>query len=275
MKSPRRKQGGAGGKSSRTRWTQISTVFLVGVLGTLGLLASLHFHVTTVPGHHHDPQGQDHASHFVSDPGRRVQVQAATATATQHPALQTGLRQRPRGSQWTSSEGVAPVNLHPVHPTIAGAWKDDRPKHKGPHRIYCMVPFVWPHPKHSKNAEKVLGTGGVKHGAMGSARYTEIMDTWGKRCDMIEFFIDRPPGTDLIPDLPDNVISINMTRFLSKDFDPENIAPKASLPYFRYGKHIWEKVWRSWIWVREHRAQQFDWFVKVDDDSFLYVSPQT
>jgi hypothetical protein len=138
-----------------------------------------------------------------------------------------------------------------------------------------MVPFVWPHPKHSKNAEKVLGTGGVKHGAMGSARYTEIMDTWGKRCDMIEFFIDRPPGTDLIPDLPDNVISINMTRFLSKDFDPENIAPKASLTYFRYGKHIWEKVWRSWIWVREHRAQQFDWFVKVDDDSFLYVSPQT
>ena len=39
----------------------------------------------------------------------------------------------------------------------------------------------------------------------------------------------------------------------------------------RYGKHIWEKMWRSWVWVRRNRAQDYEWFVKVDDDCFFFA----
>ena len=76
-------------------------------------------------------------------------------------------------------------------------------------RVYCMVPFIW--------NEEI---------------YNAIMETWGKRCDVINFFTDAivggklrgdktiddplvgykmyskyPPGT-----FPENVIFINMTR---------------------------------------------------------------
>ena len=35
-------------------------------------------------------------------------------------------------------------------------------------------------------------------------------------------------------------------------------------------KHIWEKVWRSWIWVNEHEINSADFFLKVDSDTFLF-----
>ena len=35
-------------------------------------------------------------------------------------------------------------------------------------------------------------------------------------------------------------------------------------------KHIWEKVWRAWVWVADHEAHLGDWFVKLDDDSFIF-----
>lgn len=97
------------------------------------------------------------------------------------------------------------------------------------------------------------------------------MTTWGKRCDKVEFFIDRPPGTEPIPDLPDNVISVNMSRFLDSSLDHGQHAISNRIPEkWRYGKHIWEKMWRSWVWVHERRAKDFEWFVKVDDDCFIF-----
>jgi hypothetical protein len=99
------------------------------------------------------------------------------------------------------------------------------------------------------------------------------METWGPRCDKIEFFIDRPPGVDSIPDLPSNVIEINMSRYMDRSFDKNPPWPEGENERgdrYRYGKHIWEKMWRSWIWVRDNRALDYEWFVKVDDDCFFF-----
>ena len=32
-------------------------------------------------------------------------------------------------------------------------------------------------------------------------------------------------------------------------------------------KHIWEKVWRMFVWVAENEIELAEWFVKLDSDS--------
>lgn len=125
----------------------------------------------------------------------------------------------------------------------------------GPNRVYCMVPFVWV----DSHKEKVPN----KPGASGPVRYNEIMETWGKRCDKIEFFVDGGTAAPVIADLPDNVIQVNMTRGIHHKY--------AATPggKQREGKHIWEKMWRSWIWVGQHRQHDYEWFFKLDDDCFF------
>jgi len=103
-----------------------------------------------------------------------------------------------------------------------------------------MVPFVW-------NAEY----------------HKTIMETWGKRCDVINFFTDsqvlhgngRLDGDKITyntdsPDaykhysefpegtFPDTVIFMNMTR-------PWFGCEEKGKP--KVCRHIWEKMWRSWI----------------------------
>jgi hypothetical protein len=112
-------------------------------------------------------------------------------------------------------------------------WHDNRKP-----RLYCMVPFMWIKRKY--------------------ARHKAIMDSWGQRCDGINFFVDSPvPGEeDGFKDIPANMVIINMTRH-SVDGDQNQ-------------KHIWEKMWRSWIWVADHKLTEYDWFLKVDDDNYFF-----
>lgn len=81
------------------------------------------------------------------------------------------------------------------------------------------------------------------------------MRTWGKRCDGINFFVDST-HLDGAVEMPSNVVIINMTR--------------KSVWGDQSQKHIWEKMWRSWIWVHDHKLTQYDWFLKVDDDNFFF-----
>ncbi|KAL3798976.1 hypothetical protein HJC23_005115 [Cyclotella cryptica] len=128
-------------------------------------------------------------------------------------------------------------------------------------RVYCMVPFVWR-----------------------EDFYEIIMNTWGKRCDQIYFFTDSivaldaefvrdfviaqdgekykpyweyPEGT-----FPDNVIFINMTRSWDGCTD-NNGKPKIC-------RHIWEKMWRSWVYVGGHHLDRAEWFCKIDYDTFFF-----
>ena len=123
--------------------------------------------------------------------------------------------------------------------TIAGASSAEKsptsknsisPKNDSGDRVYCMVPFIW-------NKEM----------------YKTIMETWGKRCDVINFLTDSivggklkgdkitddpsmgyrpyweyPPGT-----FPDNVIFITMPRTWN-DCDSKGVK--------KVCRHIWEKM---------------------------------
>ena len=35
-------------------------------------------------------------------------------------------------------------------------------------------------------------------------------------------------------------------------------------------RHIWEKVWRSWVYVAENDLHLAEWFLKVDDDTYPF-----
>eukprot|EP00956_Cyclotella_meneghiniana_P015342 scaffold23394_cov42-Cyclotella_meneghiniana.AAC.9 len=137
-------------------------------------------------------------------------------------------------------------------------------------RIYCMIPFVW---------RKDF--------------YDTIMSTWGRRCDQIYFFTDSivnlesgfhkdfitgvdtnnnnnnnqtiyrhytdyPAGT-----FPSNVIFINMTRSWDGCLDLKTSKPKIC-------RHIWEKMWRSWVYVSDNHLQRAEWFCKIDYDTYFF-----
>jgi len=62
-------------------------------------------------------------------------------------------------------------------------------------------------------------------------------------------------------ELPDDVVVLDIQR-------PWHVCPKEEGGVCR---NIWEKVWRSWVWVDSHGgADLADWFVKVDADSYLF-----
>ena len=106
------------------------------------------------------------------------------------------------------------------------------PSDDGKHRVYCMVPFIW--------NEEI---------------YNAIMETWGTRCDVINFLTDAIVGGKLVGDkitddpsvgyknytdfppgtFPDNVIFINMTRPWTGCTDRKSGRPKLC-------RHIWEKM---------------------------------
>lgn len=165
-----------------------------------------------------------------------------------------------------SGGGSSPAIASPAKSSAAarkypnGPKQDEKYKHD---RVYCMVPYVW-------NAEY----------------HKTIMETWGKRCDVINFFTDsqvlhgngRLDGDKITfnsdsPDsykhysefpegtFPDNVIFMNMTRPWFGCF--EKGKPKVC-------RHIWEKMWRSWVYVGDHHLDQADWFCKVDYDTFFF-----
>jgi hypothetical protein len=113
------------------------------------------------------------------------------------------------------------------------------------------------------------------------------MNTWGKRCDVINFLTDAIVGGELKGDeitqtqdgyrsyweypagtFPDNVIFINMTRTWNDC--PEEKDRRSGKMVKKVCRHIWEKMWRSWVYVQEHHADQAEWFCKVDYDTFFF-----
>ena len=113
----------------------------------------------------------------------------------------------------------------------------------------------------------------------------QVMSTWGKRCDVINFLTDAIVGGELTGDkidapedgyrpyweyptdtFPSNVIFINMTRTWN-DCPEERIRGKKVKKVCR---HIWEKMWRSWVYVADHQLDSAEWFCKVDYDTFFF-----
>lgn len=118
-----------------------------------------------------------------------------------------------------------------VKSTAPNDWKDTREP-----RVYCMVPFMW------LKSHKYL--------------HKAIMNSWGKRCHGINFFVDPPDEPSQYSDLPKGMVVVNMTR--KSVFGDQS------------KKHIWEKMWRSWIWVADNKLTEYDWFLKVDWDNYFF-----
>ena len=121
-------------------------------------------------------------------------------------------------------------------------------------RLYCMVPFIW--------SQKYLPS------------YEVIRNTWGKRCDVLKFFIDP-----IIEEEKGNFIDLrsrNGTNFVV----PEDVVvvyymhrPWHKCPSNEEGdcRNIWEKIWRSWLWIDDNGDSDLaSWFVKVDYDTYLF-----
>uniref|UniRef100_A0A7S2RPT9 Hexosyltransferase n=1 Tax=Mucochytrium quahogii TaxID=96639 RepID=A0A7S2RPT9_9STRA len=126
------------------------------------------------------------------------------------------------------------------------------------HKLYCMVPTVY----HPHRFEKLRA----------------VAETWGKRCDVIKFFIDPPTNGEVFPDVfvSDNMtvpmIQVPLQRVNDVQASDKKYPNKScTLNGRRLAcRHIWEKVWRSWVWVAENDLETADWFFKVDDDSFIF-----
>jgi len=115
--------------------------------------------------------------------------------------------------------------------------------------IFCLIPYVW-------NPQSIT-------------KRTEILATWGQRCDRLRFLIDPiiepQPGhfvdATTLPhnaSLPDDVVIV---RDLRRPW--HNCTGQSEC------RMIWEKVWRSIILVDETEPK-FDWYIKTDWDSYVF-----
>lgn len=92
-----------------------------------------------------------------------------------------------------------------------------------------------------------------------------ILSTWGAECDVLKFFID--PEKNPVPkyvraansETFAEVVQVDMVRRNGDSICGDG-APC---------RHIWEKVWRAWVYIAEKDLDKADWFVKIDDDSLL------
>lgn len=112
--------------------------------------------------------------------------------------------------------------------------------------VYCCVPFVW--------------TGNTK-------MMTDIMKTWGSRCDGLGFFVfsnDETIPTSLETESiggtlhPSVTVHADVVRF-GDTYRPEG------------DRNLIEKMARMFLWVHEHRFTEFEWFWKIDYDAFPFV----
>jgi hypothetical protein len=150
-------------------------------------------------------------------------------------------------------------------------------------RLYCMVPYIW--------------TPAYLHA------YHAIHATWGKRCHILRFMIDPIIGDEEIGffnmteasgvlaakeanfSLPNDVVILHdMKRpwhTCRAEENKKNQKPEGNC------RNIWEKIWRSWVYVATDvvggrrlsgsekdksvaDAYKAEWFVKVDADTFLF-----
>jgi len=115
-----------------------------------------------------------------------------------------------------------------------------------PVRIYCMIPTVYAR----------FNIGLMK----------AVLDTWGPQCDVLRFFIDPGEG------IPAQICGMHGAQPACAPLHQVDMVRKNGDSVCGDGspcRHIWEKVWRSWVWIGRHDIDKADYFCKIDDDSFF------
>lgn len=108
-------------------------------------------------------------------------------------------------------------------------------------RILCSVPF--------------------KVRSHAQAKIAVIVDTWGKECDGLKFFIDKGEKKNFEAKYHKYLVEIDMVRKSGDGRGPDG----------RPTKHIWERVWRSHVWAYENALDDYEWFTKIDCDTYVIM----
>jgi len=126
---------------------------------------------------------------------------------------------------------------------------------QGKNRLYCMVPFIL--------APKSMPS------------YEAIRNSWGKHCDTLKFFVDP-----IVKDDEGRFIDLRRSQNGTKMTLPKDVVavyhihrPWHTCESKKEGncRNIWEKVWRSWLWIDDNgESDSSEWFVKIDADSYLF-----
>jgi len=138
-----------------------------------------------------------------------------------------------------------------------------------PLRMYCAVPAVY-------NRASVV------------RKWKGILSTWGWRCNVLKFFIHPYNRTGaLSTPHPDHIVDertgARAEIVMLKDFVRTGKHDQCwtmmrnddGSKIYTPCKHIWEKVWRMWVYVaaEQRRNRTADYFFKIDDDT--YFIPET
>ena len=134
-------------------------------------------------------------------------------------------------------------------------------RHENAITLYCIVPFIW--------SPKYLSS------------YHAIKATWGRRCDFTKFFIDPVIGDGDIGYYNlsrDSDVRAAEERNNSNLTVPDDVIvlhdmhrPWHTCEGKSNCRNIWEKLWRSILWINTHGEGSIaDYYVKVDSDSYLF-----
>jgi len=129
------------------------------------------------------------------------------------------------------------------------------------HRVYCMVPTIYA----QHRFERIEG----------------VLNTWAKRCDVVKLFIDPPEEGQTFPKYyPPRRIGNLRVEMVQVPLVRKNDPMSADKKYLKKScgdpghpepcRHIWEKVWRSWVYIADHDLNKAEWFFKIDDDTYFF-----
>jgi len=145
------------------------------------------------------------------------------------------------------------------------------------YRIYCMIPSMW--------------------GKRKFKAWSALLQTWGKECDVFKIFLDpiefpvAGQYGETLTKLPEfyidpvsgakaGLVVVPMVR-KNDPTDERGVPlkkscwsggvknPDGSLKYIQC-RHIWEKVWRSWVHIAHNDKHMAEWFFKLDDDTIFF-----
>jgi len=114
-------------------------------------------------------------------------------------------------------------------------------------------------------------------------RLNAIVDTWGKHCSSMRFFIVPaqfdPTASDKTWKLPDDKLHrhAGFAVPITVLSDVTRKSTNNKKPCLRTVEgvptpcvHTWEYTWRMWLFVAQHMLDQADFFVKVDPDAIIF-----
>lgn len=81
------------------------------------------------------------------------------------------------------------------------------------------------------------------------AKLMIIQESWGRYCDKIKFFVDETPNQNIVER---HVIPIHTESDRADD--------------------LWEKIWKSFVYLEEHHHGEYDYIIKADTDSWISVN---